>query len=156
MKKQDALSLLAADHKEVKADLEELAETTTRATKKRATLLEKIGHELRAHAKIEEEIFYPAIKKAAENNEQKRLLAEAFEEHRAVEKLVLPDLEKSDPGSVEFGGRAKVLMELVTHHAEEEEEELFKTAKKLLSREELVELGARMQERKEALLHAAH
>ena len=156
MKKQDALSLLTADHKEVKADLEELAETTTRATKKRATLLEKIGHELRAHAKIEEEIFYPAIKKAAENNEQKRLLAEAFEEHRAVEKLVLPDLEKSDPGSVEFGGRAKVLMELVTHHAEEEEEELFKTAKKLLSREELVELGARMQERKEALLHAAH
>jgi hemerythrin superfamily protein len=152
MKTVDALQLLKNDHKNVRTQLEELAETTNRALKKRTSLLKEIAKELRAHAQIEEEIFYPAIRDAAETKEHEKQIAEAFEEHRAVEELVLPDLERTDPGTVEFGGRAKVLKELVLHHAEEEEKELFKTARQLFSKDELVELGERMQELKESLL----
>ena len=151
-KHKDALELLHADHKEVRKLLDELAKTTNAATKKRSELLTKIGAELRAHAKIEEEIFYPAVRSAAGTKEHEKQIAEAFEEHRAVEDLVLPDLEKTDTGTVEFGGRAKVLKELVEHHADEEEDELFETAKDVLSKEELVELGERMLARKQELL----
>lgn len=149
---QDVLDLLKDDHDKVKELLEGLADTTERATKKRADLLEKIGTELRAHAKIEEEIFYPALRKAAKDKEQKAMIEEALEEHRAVEDLVLPDLEKTDVGTVQFRGRAKVLKELVTHHADEEEDEMFKHAKKLLSKAERRELGGRMEERKSKLM----
>ena len=58
----DAISLLKDDHDAVEALLTELAESTSRAVKKRAELLEKIRVELKAHATIEEEIFYPAFK----------------------------------------------------------------------------------------------
>ncbi|MGS1012951.1 hypothetical protein ACVCL0_14925 [Rhodanobacter sp. UC4450_H17] len=73
---------------------------------------------------------------------------EALEEHRAAGDLVLPDLLDTDVGSEQFSGRAKVLRELVEHHVKEEEEEMFKEAKKLLSAAELKALGARMEQRK--------
>lgn len=76
---------------------------------------------------------------------------EAKEEHRAVEKMVLSDLKKTDPGSLEFSGRAKVLKELIEHHAQEEEEEMFAKAKKNMSKQALQELGQRMQNRKSEL-----
>jgi len=60
----DAIQLLKADHKLVKGLLAELAETSTRATKKREELLHKIQVNLKAHTTIEEEIFYPAFKEA--------------------------------------------------------------------------------------------
>jgi hemerythrin-like domain-containing protein len=80
---------------------------------------------------------------------------EAREEHRAVEKLVLPDLEKTDPGDDAFAGRAKVLRELIEHHADEEEDDMFKKARKALSREELEKLGTRMAARKKELQESA-
>ena len=58
----------------------------------------------------------------------------------------------TDAGSVEFGGRAKVLKELIEHHAEEEEKEMFPRAKKLLSQDQLMELGSQMERRKGQLL----
>ncbi len=54
---QDAISLLKEDHEKVKAMLEELAESSERATKRRVELLERIGLELDVHTRIEEEIF---------------------------------------------------------------------------------------------------
>jgi hemerythrin-like domain-containing protein len=75
-----------------------------------------------------------------------------FDEARAVDELVLPDLSTTDANSVEFAGRAKVLKDLIEHHAEEEEQEMFPRAKELLSEEELLELGSEMEERKEELL----
>src|SRR3546814_1785888 len=70
---------------------------------------------------------------------------EAKEEHRAVEKLVLPDLFKTDAGTVVFAGRAKVLKDLIEHHAEEEEKEMFPRAKKLLSKERSEEHTSELQ-----------
>ena len=143
----DAIKLLKTDHKLVKELLSQLEETSERATKKRAALLQEIQVNLKAHTTIEEEIFYPAFKEAGRKAEAK-MYFEALEEHRAAEDLVLPDLLGTDPSSVEFSGRAKVLKELIEHHADEEEKEMFKDAKELLSKEELAELGARMEERK--------
>ena|ERR1700750_1410389 len=147
----DAIRLLKADHKLVKGLLAELEGTTERALKKRAALLHEIQVNLKAHTTIEEEIFYPAFKEAGRKAEAK-MFYEALEEHRAAEDLVLPDLLDTDPGSVEFSGRSKVLKELIEHHADEEEKEMFKDAKELMSREELAELGARMEVRKAEVL----
>lgn len=149
---KDAIQLLKDDHKKVKGLLSQLAETSERATKTRQDLLRTIQAELEAHTTIEEEIFYPAFKKAGEEKEDDKLYFEAKEEHRAVDKLVLPDLSGTDAGSVEFGGRAKVLKELIEHHAEEEEKEMFPRAKKLLSQDQLMELGSQMERRKGQLL----
>jgi len=148
----NAIQLLKDDHKKVRALLTELAATTSRGVKTRAQLLETIGRELRAHTKIEEEIFYPAFKAAAEKSNDETMYFEAKEEHRAAGELVLPDLEQTDPGSDCFGGRAKVLKELIEHHAGEEEKEMFPRARQLLSADELKALGARMEARKRELL----
>lgn len=148
---QNAIELLKSDHDKVRGLLEELTNTTERATKKRAELCAQIAKELEAHTRIEEEIFYPAFKKAG-GKDDVVLIHEAKEEHRAVDKLVLPDLQKTEPGSLEFSGRAKVLKELIEHHADEEEEDMFPEAKRLFSKEELIDLGARMARRKQELM----
>lgn len=151
----DAITLLKNDHTEVRGLLGELADTTSRAVKKRTELLQEIAAKLKAHTAIEEEIFYPAFKEAGEKSDDDKLYFEALEEHRAAGDLVLPDLLKTNPASEQFSGRAKVLKELVEHHAGEEEKEMFPRAKKLLSKDDLAELGARLEARKEELLAAA-
>lgn len=147
---KSAIELLKEDHRKVKELLSELVQTTTRAEKKRLNLLEKIEQELHVHTHIEEEIFYPAFKEAG-SSEASKMYFEALEEHRAVDELVLPDLKKTSPTSEKFSGRAKVLKELVEHHVEEEEKEMFKKAQKAMSKEELTALGERLAERKQEL-----
>jgi hemerythrin-like domain-containing protein len=148
----NAIQLLKDDHKKVRKLLSELEATTTRGIKTRSELLARIGTELRVHSKIEEEIFYPAFKAAGEKNDDDKMYFEAQEEHRAAGELVLPDLEGTDPASEKFSGRAKVLKELIEHHAGEEEKEMFPRARQLLSAQELEELGGRMALRKQELL----
>ncbi|MCF9010995.1 hemerythrin domain-containing protein, partial [Pseudomonas carnis] len=94
-------------------------------------------------------ILYPAFRKAG-GKEQDIMYHEAKEEHRTVDSLVLPDLKKTDPSSTEFSGRAKVVKELLEHHIEEEETEMFPQAKKLLGKALLEELGAEMEAMKAA------
>lgn len=147
---QDAIKLLKDDHEKVKGLLKELTETTSRAEKKRKKLLEEIGRELRVHAQLEEQIFYPAFRKAGKK-EGEAMYHEAKEEHRAVEELVLPDLEETGVTTEEFTGRAKVLKELIEHHIQEEEKSMFPKAKKLLSSDQLKDLGAQMLELKSSL-----
>lgn len=147
----DAITFLTNDHKVVRGMLEELAATTTRAVKKRTELLRKIATELEAHTQIEEEIFYPAFKQAGEKSDDDKMFFEAMEEHRAAGDLVLPDLLQTEVGSDQFSGRAKVLKELVDHHAKEEEKEMFPRARKLMSKAQLQDLGERMAARKAEL-----
>ncbi len=148
----NALKMLKADHQHVKQLLSELVETSNRAAKKREELLSEISQDLRVHAKIENDIFYPAFREAGKKSD-KPIFFEAVEEHRAVENLVLPDLEKSDLSSDEFAGRAKVLKDLIEHHSQEEENEMFPRAKELMSEEQLMALGEQMEELKTSLLH---
>jgi hemerythrin-like domain-containing protein len=144
-----AIDLLKEDHKRLRKMLDELVATSGAKTRER--LLAKVSSELEVHTGVEEEIFYPAFRDAATKKEQKKLYYEAVEEHRAVNEMVLPDLAETDTSGLEFGGRAKVLRELVLHHLEEEEQEMFKLARQLLSREELVELGEHIEGRKKEL-----
>jgi hemerythrin superfamily protein len=147
----DAIALLKQDHKAVKALLTELADTTNRAQKTRTELLQKIATEIKAHATIEEEIFYPAFKAAGEKADDGKMFFEALEEHRAAGDLVLPDLLKTDVQSDQFGGRAKVLKELIEHHADEEEKGMFPRARELMDKAQLEQLGERMAQRKAEL-----
>lgn len=148
----DAITLLKNDHDAVEALLTELAESTPRGVKKRAELLDKIRVELKAHTTIEEEIFYPAFKSHGNKSDDNKMYFEALEEHRAAGDLVLPDLLGTEVDSEKFSGRAKVLKELVKHHADEEEKEMFPRAKALLTKEELTRLGEQMTSRKAELV----
>jgi hemerythrin superfamily protein len=148
----DAITLLKNDHDAVEKLLEELAQSTPRAVKKRTELLEKIRVELKAHTTIEEEIFYPAFKASGNQSDDDKMYFEALEEHRAAGDLVLPDLLATPVGNEKFSGRAKVLKELVTHHADEEEKEMFPRAKKLLDKATLASLGEKMAMRKADLV----
>jgi hemerythrin superfamily protein len=147
----NAIELLKADHKKVRGLLADLESTTNRAEKKRTELLATIARELEAHATIEEEIFYPAFYEACEKSDDDKMYFEALEEHRAAGDMVLPDLLATDPATDQFGGRAKVLKELVEHHADEEEKDMFPRARQLLDADKLRELGAAMQKRKAEL-----
>ncbi|AHX13226.1 hemerythrin [Dyella jiangningensis] len=147
----DAIQLLKNDHQAVKELLTELADTTSRAVKRRTTLLREIHLNLHAHTTIEEEIFYPAYKEAGDK-EQAKMYFEALEEHRAAEDLVLPDLLQTDPSSEQFSGRAKVLKELIEHHVKEEEQDMFKQARSLLDKATLQELGEQMAQRKQEVI----
>ena len=139
----NAIDLLKADHQTVKTILAQLSESTDKAIKKRTDLLDKLEMEISIHTKLEEEILYPAFK-AAGTKEQDVMYFEAKEEHRTVDSLVLPDLKQTDPGTPEFAGRVKVVKELLEHHIEEEETEMFPQAKKLLGKSRLDDLGEQM------------
>jgi hemerythrin-like domain-containing protein len=149
---QNAISMLKQEHEEVRKLLDKLMETSNGAVKTRTDLLEKIATKLRAHTKIEEEILYPALRDAGSDKE-KKMYYEAVEEHRAVEELVLPDLEKTDPASNEFAGRAKVLKELIEHHIDEEESELFPDVEQLFEASQLKSMGEKMADVKQQYLH---
>ena len=140
----NAIDLLKADHEKVKAILSQLSESTDRALKKRGELLGKLEMEITIHTRLEEEILYPAFKEAG-SKEEDIMYYEAKEEHRTVDSLVLPDLKVTDPGSAEFAGRVKVVKELLEHHIEEEETEMFPQCKDLLGKERLEEIGAQME-----------
>ncbi|MDO7896127.1 hemerythrin domain-containing protein [Pseudomonas citrulli] len=140
----NAIDLLKADHERVKAILTQLSESTDRAIKKRTDLLAKLEMEVTIHTRLEEEILYPAFKEAG-GKEEAEMYYEAKEEHRTVDSLVLPDLKTTDPSQPEFAGRVKVVKELLEHHIEEEEKEMFPQARKVLGKAKLDALGAEME-----------
>jgi hemerythrin-like domain-containing protein len=147
---KDAIAVLKADHQKVRGLLGQLEETTERGANRRQALLDRIEQELKIHTKIEEEIFYPAFREAARKQDDKKLYYEAVEEHHVVD-MVLPEIKDTEPGSEEFAAKAKVLKDLVEHHAEEEESEMFPRARKLFDREELLRLGDELTQAKAAL-----
>ena len=144
---QDAIALLKQDHKTMRELLSKLEEAEGRD---RQSTLKTIEHELKVHTKIEEDIFYPAFREAAEKEEDKDLYFEALEEHHVVD-LVLPEIKATEPDADEFKAKAKVLKDLVEHHAEEEETEMFPRAKKLMDRAQLLELGQQLADAKASL-----
>jgi hemerythrin-like domain-containing protein len=141
----NAIDLLIEDHEKVKDILTRLTESTERAVKTRTELLQKLEMEVTIHTQLEEQILYPAYKEAG-GKEELEMYHEAKEEHRTVDSLVLPDLKATDPGSVEFSGRAKVCKELLEHHIEEEESEMFPKARELFDKARLEEMGQQMTE----------
>ena len=147
---QDAIALLEADHQRVEGLFREFKSAGSDPAVK-LPLAQVICMELTLHAMVEEEIFYPAYRDAVRSKSDKQLFYEAKVEHHVVD-LVLPEVNDDDKGGEEFAAKAKVLKELVEHHADEEEKEMFPKARKVLSRAELLELGERLQQRKQELM----
>lgn len=140
----NAFELLKSDHEKVAGILEKIEGTTERALKTREELFTQLKRELDIHAAIEEEIFYPVLEKADESRD---ITLEAFEEHRLVKQL-LGELESGSKDDETWTAKFTVLKENIEHHVEEEEGEMFKQARKVLSKEEIEELGTRMQKAK--------
>lgn len=135
---RDILKTLKAEHNVLRDLFKQIDATTERASKGRVELLEKIEANLLPHAKWEEKVFYPAFKERADRDGLKTH-AEAVLEHAAVEETVIPHVKASDVTTPEFAGRVKVFGELIDHHASEEEDTMFKMARKLFSAEELAQ-----------------
>lgn len=125
----NAFALLKADHEKVAGILTTIEETTERAVKGRDELFARLKAELDLHAKIEEEILYPALE---ETEEAREITLEAYEEHRLVKQL-LTELEAEPKDTEEWTAKFSVLKENIEHHVEEEEGEMFKKARPALS-----------------------
>ena len=145
---QDAVALLTADHREVKSlfeKYEKLAQNQGNAGDRQA-LAETICDMLIVHTTIEEDIFYPAARKATQDDE---LLDEARVEHAAAKNLIA-EIKEMSPKDDLYDAKVKVLGEQIDHHVEEEEGEMFPETRK--SDMDLAELGARMLARKNQLM----
>jgi hemerythrin superfamily protein len=150
----DALTLLEQDHQKVKKIMGELEKTTERGTKTREELLTKLVQELTVHEKIEEQIFYPAVKDAAKTKKLEEIVTESFEEHHFVN-VVIAEIKETPYDAEEWAAKFKVMMENIEHHAfEEEEGEMFPKVRKLFSKAELDDLGAQMEDLKMQLIES--
>jgi hemerythrin superfamily protein len=132
-----AVELLKEQHREVEKLFEEFEEAKQAEDKQ--AVFEEIADKLAVHAKIEETHFYPAVR--AKKTED--MVLEAFVEHTSI-KRVLADLLEADPEDASFDAQVKVLKEQVEHHVEEEENELFPAAQKVLDEDEMVAVAQEM------------
>ena|SRR5438046_1539160 len=141
----NAITLLEDDHRKVKKLLAEGEETTERAEKTRAELYATLRREMEIHERIEEEIFYPALKADPRASD---IVLEGFEEHHVVDEI-MAELGQTDVTDETWAAKFNVMKENIEHHIEEEEGEMFVEARRAFGDEELEELGVRMMELKQ-------
>lgn len=136
--------LLKKDHREVKKLFEQAKEALEDDNYVQAEkLFYKIRTELTAHAKSEEEVFYQPLKLLAKSEDDEELSWEGQEEHHVIY-LLINELSRLDAREESWKAKLTVLSELVDHHVEEEEGDIFKAAKKLFSDEEAEEIADQM------------
>jgi hemerythrin-like domain-containing protein len=136
----DAIALLEKDHRRFEELLKRGEDSTERAVKSRTELLDILTAELNAHELVEEKILYPALKR---HPEAKDIVLEGYQEHHVAD-LIVKELHSLAKNDERWGPKFKVLKESLEHHIQEEEGEMFRTARGIFSREELFEMGARM------------
>lgn len=134
----DAIQVLKQQHEEVNTLFEKFEKARTR----KSELAQQICEKLSIHDKIEREIFYPAV---IENEEIKDQILEGLEEHHLVQ-ILLKQIAECDESDETFEAKVTVLKELVEHHVEEEEQEMFKSIRKAMDKATLNELGRRLEE----------
>ncbi len=143
----DAIALLIADHKKVQRLFTEFSELKEDGSdEEKSAIVEQVCNELTIHATLEEEIFYPAVRKAIEDVD---LMDEALVEHAGAKELIA-QLQDMEPGDELYDAKVTVLGEQIEHHVEEEEGEMFPKAKK--AKVDTGALGAQMLKRKSALM----
>jgi len=148
-KQKDACDLLDADHKAVKKmfnEFEKLTESRGNTREKKRMLADQICQELTVHAQIEEEIFYPAIRKAIKDE---LMMAEAEVEHMSAKDLIA-QIQETEAGDALFDAKVLVLGEYIDHHVKEERNEMFPKAR--ASKVDLVRMRDALQARKEELM----
>ncbi|MEP6768501.1 MAG: hemerythrin domain-containing protein [Acidobacteriota bacterium] len=145
----DPVRMLEQDHRKVEALFEAYEKAGEGAQATRKEIVDQIASELEIHAQLEERIFYQAFK-SVRSEDPKKLVRESFEEHKIV-KTLLTELSAMQPSDEQFDAKVTVLKESVEHHVDEEEDDLFPEAKKLLGGERLREIAGRMRELKREL-----
>jgi hemerythrin superfamily protein len=146
-KKNDAIKLLTEDHNKVKKLFKEFKKLAKKNDEEgKEELATQICKELTVHAQLEEEIFYPAVRAAIDDDD---LMNEAMVEHGSAKDLIaqIQSMRASDPM---YDAVVTVLSEYINHHVEEEQNEMFPKAQK--SDMDLEELGVEIAERKKALM----
>lgn len=139
----DAIAVLIEDHKRVRKlfkQFEKMKEEGTPAEKE--ALARQICEELKLHTEVEEKIFYPAARKAIDEQD---MLDEALIEHASAKDLIA-QIEEGDAKDSMWAARVTVLGEYVEHHVKEEEEEMFPKVKK--AKLDLEALGEEIEEMK--------
>jgi len=134
--KSTIYSILKKEHKEVKEMFEQILDDK----KPSMMIFNKIMNALQPHMSGEEKYLYPAIKKADESKEENTFIVdEAFEEHKWA-KALAAEICKMDENDEMWLPKVKVLSDMIDHHVEEEEGEVFKDEKKVLSKEKEEEI----------------
>ncbi len=143
----DAVKLLTADHAKVKKLFKAFEKLTNGdgSSREKSDLVQQICAELTVHATVEEEIFYPALREAIDEED---LMDEADVEHASAKSLIA-QLVGMKPGDDHYDAKVTVLGEYIDHHVKEEQDEMFPKAKK--AKVDLAELGERILQRKEEL-----
>ena len=137
----DAVKLLEKDHRRFERLMKEGEETTPRASTRRRDILGTLAAEIAAHERKEEKLLYPALKR---HRDARDIVLEGYQEHHVADVLIA-ELKDLDPSDERWGAKFKVLKESLDHHIEEEEGHMFRTARSVLGRDKLEELGRRMQ-----------
>jgi hemerythrin superfamily protein len=145
MAELNALDLIKSDHDRIKKMFAQALNTDDPAA--RSELLQRIRAELIAHERMEEDIFYPALRSASDK--AKDIVLEGYEEHHVID-LILDEMFEVPEDTEQWHAKLKVLHENLEHHIEEEEEEMFARAKKSMSAATLDELGQKMAQSKQA------
>ncbi len=144
----DPIEMLTSDHKKVQKMFKDFEKMKDKDRDAAVELVGQILTELTIHAQIEEEIFYPSLREAADEDAQE-LLDEAEVEHASAKDLI-SQIASMSPDEELYDAKVKVLGEYVKHHIKEEEDEMFPKAKK--SDLEMQELGSMMADRKTELM----
>jgi hemerythrin-like domain-containing protein len=147
----DAIVLLKADHKEIRRRFREFQAAGDRAIMKKATIVKQIIELLTVHTYIENEVMYPEIRRLLPDLEDDVL--ESYEEHHVADVLCM-ELSALAPDAERFDAKATVLIESVTHHIQEEEDEWFPKVRQALGRNQLAELGERLLKAKAKAPHS--
>ena len=149
-----AIEILKRDHDEVETMFRQYEESKDGARNaEKAELVAQICDALTVHARVEEQIFYPAARRALKEEDAKDLLDEAAVEHQTL-KDIIGRLESAPAGDPLYDAGVKVLSEYVKHHVREEERELFPKVES--SDADLDAIGARLAERKQQLEAGQH
>jgi hemerythrin superfamily protein len=144
----NVLKVLKKDHLTVKSLYSKFDRTGRSSVEKRGELFEQIRRELLIHAQAEQEIFYPMIK--AFDDKGRYLIVDAQAEHREIDQVLMQitRLRVQDP---RFSEKMETLMDLVDHHFEEEEGQIFQFAEENCPTAQLEAAGTAMEERKRVL-----
>lgn len=143
-REQDATAFLKTEHRRLEAMCKEF-NAMKGAGKRKQALAERICDELSVHMQMEEEIFFPAVRRAIEDDP---LMDEAEVEHETF-KTLIAEIRGMQPGDDHYDAKVKVLAEYMEHHHEEEEDDMFPAARDTAL--DLKALGAALKQRKSEL-----
>jgi hemerythrin superfamily protein len=142
----NAVDLLMEDHEYVRKSFKQFEKIQEKADGETLRgIVEQVCQALKAHTKVEEEIFYPAVRRKIDDAD---LMFEAEIEHNSA-KTLIRQLERMKPSDPRYGPTFTVLCEYVDHHAKEEEKEMFPRARR--KKVDLQRLGKQIMARKLAL-----